>query len=211
MTDVLKIKVCGLVEPENIEQVCHLGPDFVGYIFYRDSKRYVGDKPDPAIFKIPPQGTRKVGVFVNEKIEEVLRVFEVLTLDLVQLHGDESPGYCHDLKQAGIPVIKAISPLKARQNRMMEEYSPGIRYFLFDTPSQQYGGTGRKFDWSLLENIAMPAPFLLSGGIGPGDEVRIKEIRQDHMFGVDISSRFECDPGVKDVTLLERFIKEIRK
>jgi phosphoribosylanthranilate isomerase len=210
MKGKVSIKVCGMVDPENVRAVCDLAPDFIGYIFYPGSKRYIGTEPDPAIFTIPPQEMGKVGVFVNEELEEVKLLFEKYRLDLVQLHGEESPGFCRRLGNAGIPVIKAINPQNVRQKRMMDEYAGEVRYFLFDTPSPHFGGSGRKFDWSMLDDIIMPAPYLLSGGIGPDDVERIKAFRQERFFGVDVNSRFESAPGVKNVKLLARFFHEIR-
>lgn len=200
-----------MLHPENIEQVCSLEPDFVGYIFYRESKRYVGKEPDPAIFRIPPQGTGKVGVFVNEKISVVRRIFESCQLDLAQLHGNESPEYCMSLVESGIPVIKAIDPGSVTSKGNIADYVELVRYFLFDTQGEGYGGTGRQFNWDLLDRFSIPFPFLLSGGIGPGDGDAIGKIGHEWLFGIDVNSRFELSPGMKDVKQLEGFIKEIRK
>lgn len=207
----LKIKICGLRDPENVEQVCGLEPDFVGYIFFRGSKRFVGKDPDPSIFRMPQKGTGKVGVFVNEKISAVKRIFESCHLDLVQLHGDESPAYCISLVEAGIPVIKAIDPGSMNNIGNIADYGELVRYFLFDTPGEERGGTGRKFNWDLLDEFSIPSPFLLSGGIGPGDGPGIAAIGHDWLFGIDVNSRFEISLGIKDVGLLKNFIREIRK
>lgn len=207
----LKIKVCGLRDPENVEQVCGLEPDFVGYIFFRGSKRFVGKDPDPSIFRMPKKGTGKVGVFVNEKISAVKRIFDSCCLDMVQLHGDESPAYCISLVEAGIPVIKVIDPGSMNSIGNITDYGELVRYFLFDTPGEERGGTGRKFNWDLLDEFSIPFPFLLSGGIGPGDGPGIAGICHDWLFGIDVNSRFEISPGIKDVELLESFIREIRK
>lgn len=200
-----------MLHPENIEKVCSLEPDFVGYIFYRESKRYVGKKPDPAIFRIPPQGTEKVGVFVNEKISVVKRIFESCRLDLVQLHGNETPEYCTSLVESGIPVIKSIDPGSVIGKGSIADYADLVRYFLFDTPGEGYGGTGQKFNWDLLDRFSITSPFILSGGIGPGDGAAIGEIGHDWLFGIDVNSRFELFPGMKDVKQLGGFIKEIKK
>lgn len=207
----LKIKVCGLLYPENIEAVCALEPDFVGYIFYPGSKRYVGKKPDPAIFGIPGDGILKTGVFVNEEIYKVEESFSMYRLDLVQLHGEESPQYCQKMKDAGIPVIKVLNQDSVNGGSGPGAYKKGVDYLLFDTPGKEYGGTGRKFDWDLLDKSFIPIPFLLSGGIGPEDGTAIRELRHERLFGIDLNSRFELSPGLKDVNLLEGFMKEIRK
>jgi phosphoribosylanthranilate isomerase len=210
MNRSLKIKVCGLLHPLNVEQVCALEPDFVGYIFYPGSKRYVGEKPDPAIFRIPTKRTGKVGVFVNEEISRLKQIFTLYQLDLAQLHGTESPRYCQNLRDAGISVIKALKPADDPIGGSYEMYKDFVHYFLFDTPGKELGGTGRKFDWDLLNRESISSPFLLSGGIGPGDATAIKEIEHEALIGVDVNSRFELSPGRKDVNLLDRFIKEIR-
>ena len=209
MNRSLKIKVCGLLHPVNIEKVCALEPDFVGYIFYSGSKRFVGEKPDPAIFRIPTKKIGKVGVFVNEEISRLKQIFTLYQLDLVQLHGTESPRYCQDLMEAGIPVIKALKPASGQIGGSYEAYKD-CHYLLFDTPGKELGGTGRKFDWDLLRGESIPLPFLLSGGIGPEDAIAIREIGHEALFGVDVNSRFELSPGMKDIDLLDGFIKEIR-
>ena len=199
-----------MLYPENILEVCALKPDFVGYIFYAGSKRYVGDTPDPAIFRIPERETAKVGVFVNEELSVVKKSCELYHLDLVQLHGNESPQYCQSLNKAGISVIKALNPYNIHGGRSLDEYKGAVQYFLFDTPGKEFGGTGRKFDWDLLSGLSTPQPFLLSGGIGPADAMAIVELDLPGLIGIDVNSKFESYPGMKNKILLEDFIKEIR-
>jgi len=200
-----------LREPGNIERVCRLEPDFVGYIFYPPSKRYVGTHPDPAIFRIPRQPVKKVGVFVNEEILAVQRNFEKCRLDLVQLHGEESPEYCLTLADSGIPVIKSFDPGRIHTHGGIADYVEQVSYFLFDSRGKGYGGTGKHFDWDLLQRFSIPFPFILSGGIAPEDAPRICEMDHEWLYGVDLNSRFETSPGIKEVDWLARFIKEIRK
>lgn len=206
---VLKIKVCGMCHPGNLEQVCALGPDFVGFIFYSGSKRYVGSKVDPALFRIPPVGIKKVGVFVNEEAQQVKRTVEQFGLDLVQLHGAETPSYCDDLRRVGIPVIKALA--LENTSPALEAYAGTVDAFLFDSPGRSHGGTGRKFNWELLEGLCHLLPFMLSGGIGPEDASALLALDFKEMSGIDLNSRFEVEPGIKDVALLGPFINEIRK
>ena len=202
----MKIKVCGMVSPGNLEQVCALQPDYVGFIFYAASKRYVGESPDPALFKVPGSGIRKVGVFVNEGLGEVKSTFETRQLQMVQLHGDESPEYCQILSSQGIPVIKALNA--QTDPGLLEEYGNFVDFVLFDTPDPGYGGSGRKFDWNELKALPSSFPFFLSGGIGAD---ALAELKHDGLLGVDLNSAFESSPGIKDVKLLETFMQKISK
>jgi phosphoribosylanthranilate isomerase len=205
----MKIKVCGMVSPGNLEQVCSLEPDFVGFIFYAASKRFVGESPDPALFRIPAAGIRKVGVFVNESLEKVRAAFESGQLHMLQLHGDESPEYCRILSSEGFPLVKALSVLT--DPGLLEEYREHVEFFLFDTPDPGYGGSGRKFDWNHLQFIPSSIPFLLSGGIGAGDAGAVGKVKHDGLLGVDLNSAFELSPGIKDVKLLKEFMQNISK
>ena len=206
-----------MVDPANLTEICRLDPDFVGYIFFPGSKRFVGQHPDPALFRIPGEGTAKVGVFVNEELAEVVRRFEQCQLDLVQLHGAESPGYCRDLVEEGIPVIKVFHPenpvgKKGRgpEEANMEDYREAAHYFLLDSGGSGEGGSGHQLNWELLGKNDIPLPFLLGGGIGPDDASRLKALALENLFGVDVNSRFESSPGIKNAGLVSRFIYEIR-
>jgi phosphoribosylanthranilate isomerase len=207
-TQQLKVKVCGMRDPENLEQVCALAPDYVGFIFYPGSKRFVGMNPDPLLFDIPGPETRKVGVFVNEEISRVRQAIESYGLEAVQLHGGESAAYCGMLTGETV-VIKALDPHARRAD--MEPYQGVADLLLFDSPGEGHGGTGRKFDWELLKEISPSRPFLLSGGIAPGDAETIRDMKHRGLVGVDLNSRFEHSPGLKNITQLKEFIIEIRK
>jgi phosphoribosylanthranilate isomerase len=204
----LELKVCGMRDPKNLEELCDLAPEFVGYIFYPKSKRFVGNEPDPALFQIPGPKTKKVGVFVNAETSRVSLAIKNHMLDVVQLHGGESVEYCRRLEGEAI-VIKVLDPNV--QQSGLDEYADVVDYFLFDTPGEGYGGTGRKFDWDLLHEISSPVPFLLSGGIGPADVGDIKGINHKQLMGVDLNSMFELAPGQKDIYKLKEFFLEIRK
>jgi phosphoribosylanthranilate isomerase len=205
MKNRIKIKVCGMRDPDNLERVCSLGPDFVGFIFYRGSKRFVGDRPDPLLFDLVPPEISRVGVFVNEELASLKKLFGKHSLNMVQLHGHESPEYCRQVMEAGIPVIKALAP-----DSLLKDYAGAVQYFLFDTPGAGWGGTGKKFDWKLLEGRSIPGHFLMSGGIGPEDAAAIRQLGHEKLRGVDVNSRFELSPGVKDIRLLEEFMKELK-
>ena len=203
----MKIKICGMRSPRNLEQICTLSPDFVGFIFYPGSKRFVGTSPDPSLFQIPGPEIQKVGVFVNETPTTLLHHFETHQLQCVQLHGDESPEYCRRLSRKGVPVIKALDAHTAVAR--LEEYRDQVSYCLFDTPGPGRGGTGQKFDWGLLERIPATVPFLLGGGIGPEDAGALLALDHAGLCGVDVNSRFELSPGVKDVERLKVFMAKI--
>jgi phosphoribosylanthranilate isomerase len=196
-------------DPENLEQLCDLSPEFVGFIFYPNSKRFVGRSPDPALFQIPGPAIKKVGVFVNQEISQVRSAVNKFGLDMVQLHGGERVDYCRNLAGEGVQVIKAIDPRKRLD--AIESYSSVVDFFLFDSAGEGRGGTGRKFDWDLLQHLNMQVPYLLSGGIGPGDAEILRRTSLTGMTGIDINSRFELSPGIKDIEILKKFINELRK
>ena len=196
-------------DPQNLAQLCELAPEFVGFIFYPGSQRFVGERPDPALFRIPGPEIKKVGVFVNEKISIVRRTTELYDLDLVQLHGEESAAYCRQLTEGSAEVIKALGPRELQSG--IGQYTEVVSMLLFDSGGKGQGGTGHKFDWNMLKDLDIQIPYLLSGGIEPGDAEFIKNIGLKGMLGVDINSRFEVSPGLKDIDRLAEFIEEIRK
>ena len=206
----LKIKICGMREPSNIMDVADIKPDMIGFIFYPGSPRYAGEtlKPEDLIFL--PEQIRKVGVFVNSDPEKIKLTVRKYSLDLAQLHGDETPETCQLLNETGINVIKAFN-IKDRQDfRLFEKFIKCTSYFLFDTSTSKYGGSGRKFEWELLDNYDLGHPYILSGGIAPGDELNIRKIANPSFYGIDLNSRFEIRPGLKNVEKLKLFISGIR-
>jgi len=205
----MQIKVCGMREPLNLEQVCALLPEYVGFIFYPRSKRFVGTHPDPALFEIPGPAIKKVGVFVDEELSLVRKTVEIYGLEAVQLHGGESADYCRQLSGETVEVIKAVDPHGPFPE--LERFMEVVDHFLFDSAGAGYGGSGQKFDWKLLEDLPLSASFLLSGGIGPGDADPIRSLHFQGLMGVDINSRFELSPGLKDIARLKKFVIEIRK
>lgn len=205
----IQIKVCGMRDPLNLEQLCSLEPDYVGFIFFSRSKRYVGDHPDPVLFNIPGPSVKKVGVFVDEELHRVRRTIELYGLDVVQLHGRESPEYCRELAPDEVQVIKALDPNGPHVE--IEGYLELVDLLLYDSAGPGAGGSGQKFDWSLLRGLPVGAPFLLSGGIGPEDSGTLRRLEIRGFRGVDINSRFELSPGYKDIKGLKEFITKIRK
>jgi phosphoribosylanthranilate isomerase len=205
----IEIKVCGIRDPQNLEQLCILDPEFVGFIFYPRSLRYVGDRPDPALFDIPGPAIKKVGVFVDEELIRVREAIDQYGLEAVQLHGNESVEYCRQLSPAPVEVIKMLDP--EGPAKALERYAEVVDILLFDSAGAGSGGTGQKFNWDVLEELPSSVPFLLSGGIGPGDAGALGSLDLPGMRGVDVNSRFELSPGMKDIESLKEFFIEIRK
>lgn len=202
----LKIKVCGMRDQENIHAIAALYPDYMGFIFHPASPRYV-TSPEPLD---TPHTIRRVGVFVNARTADILAIAAHYRLDTLQLHGSETPGQCHELKNAGYEIIKAFGISDKKDFTLTANYIDCCDLFLFDTRTPAHGGSGRRFDWQLLENYTGSSPFLLSGGISPRDAKEISKIDHPMLYGVDLNSRFEIETGIKDLNLLEPFIKILR-
>jgi phosphoribosylanthranilate isomerase len=207
----LKIKVCGMRNRENIRQLAELKPDLMGFVFYPASPRYAGEFPAEGMFTSFPAGITKTGIFVDADLYSIKAQVLRFGLQAVQLHGNESPGICKRLKATGIKVIKAFRIDEFADFSKMMAYVSCCDWFLFDTASKIPGGSGEHFDWKLLEKYDIGHPFFLSGGIGPGDADRILSIRHPALVGVDINSKFEIEPGVKDADKVKIFIQRIRR
>ncbi|WP_299708622.1 phosphoribosylanthranilate isomerase [uncultured Pontibacter sp.] len=207
----LKIKVCGMRDPENIRQVAALQPDYMGFIFYEGSKRYCEACITPQLLAELPEGIQKVGVFVNEATEVIQEIVQKYGLDLVQLHGRETPGQCRELQEAGIRLIKAFSV----DDRFVFEntllYERYCDYLLFDTRGNNYGGNGTVFDWEMLKGYFSPLPYFLSGGLNL-ENLQSKEFEElrPKPFAIDVNSGFELKPGLKDVGKLKELITKFR-
>ena len=224
------IKVCGMRDADNIRAVEALGVDWLGLIFWPKSSRYVSEKP-----AYLPTRCKRVGVFVDADPADILRHVADYRLDIIQLHGHESPEYVRSLRAAchvsrGISaapaIIKAISVSTRADIAAYKQYDGLVDYFLFDTRATAAssatvpagssagpilpGGTGLHFDWSVLDAYDGQTPFLLSGGIGPGDADRVLAFHHPKCVGIDLNSRFETAPGLKDISKLREFIKKIR-
>ena len=196
------IKVCGMRDAENIRKVEAQGIDLMGFIFWPKSSRYVSERP-----AYLPTNCKRVGVFVDEDIETVKRITEDYALDFIQLHGHESRAYCAQLK--GLKLIKAFNIATTEEFKQTEPYTGIVDYFLFDTKGKSVGGNGEKFDWSVLSAYDGETPFLLSGGIGPDDAGRVKTFRHPKCLGIDLNSRFEQAPGLKDINKLKDFLNAL--
>lgn len=206
---MIKIKICGMTDPDNVKEIAGLDPDFMGFIFYPRSKRYVGNNPDGFLFNTAP-GILKTGIFVNEEPSQLIYIKELYGLDLIQLHGKESPEYCKNLWNKGLQLIKAFGLSSSFDFSDLEKYVEVCEYFLFDTLSENHGGSGLKFNWQKIYEYKINKPFFLSGGICGEDVQSIKHIDHENFYAVDINSRFETSPGIKDFRKVENFITAIR-
>lgn len=199
----MKIKVCGLKDPKNMQEIDALHPDFVGLIFYPKSPRFIGGE----IF--PNTTAKKVGVFVETPVHYIVRQAEKHQLDYIQLHGKESLEKVKSLYEKGFQLIKVFSVGPNFDFSVTADFEPYCAYFLFDTQGEKPGGNGLQFNWEMLQTYSSKTPFLLSGGIGPADVEQIKKFAHPAWRGIDVNSGFESKPGVKNNCLLKKFIDEI--
>ncbi len=195
---------------QNIHEITKLKPDLIGFIFYQNSKRFVGENLNEDLLKIIPKTTKKVAVFVNESVAQVINIKEKYGFDYVQLHGDESPEYCEEVFYNGIKIIKSFGINEDFDFNNLNLYAGFCDLLLFDTKAKEYGGTGKSFDWKLLENYTAETPFLLSGGIGPENVKEALKFRHPKFLGLDINSKLEVRPGIKSKDKTELIIKTIR-
>ena len=203
----MNIKVCGITQFKQLQQLEAMNIDFAGLIFYKDSVRFAGDKLDKKEIKSADFDLKKVGVFVNPEMIEVLDAIDDYGLNIVQLHGDESPEMCEDLSSE-VEVIKAFRVgADTNIDKMVAPYDDVCDYYLFDTGGlkESFGGTGQQFDWTILTKAKIEKPFFLSGGIGPDDADRIRAFAHPDFFAIDINSKFEKEPGVKDMGAILKF------
>lgn len=209
MLNKVKIKVCGMRHPQNVEQVNQLGIDFMGFIFYPKSARFVETDFDPAIPKSLDTNTKSVGVFVNAEIDYVLACCKRYGFEFVQLHGSESVAYCQQMRAAGLQVIKAFGVDESFNFEQLEAYEEHVDYFLFDTKTKAHGGSGVKFSWELLSAYKLSRPFFLSGGIGPTDGEALQQFEHEKLFALDLNSKFEAAPAQKNTALLQSFLHAV--
>lgn len=207
---MIRVKVCGMTNPVNIKLVSEANPDFMGFIFYPGSPRYVGEDPEIGLFQDVSHNTKKTGVFFNDTNQRILDLSVRKGLDMIQLHGDESPESCLQLRSSGLKIIKAFNVGEDFNFETPGKYMPVCDYFLFDTKSETPGGSGKKFNWNRLEGYSLDKPFFLSGGIGPDDADYVKTFVNRGLFAVDINSRFETSPGIKDYVIVKKFIEKIK-
>jgi phosphoribosylanthranilate isomerase len=205
----MKLKICGMKYPDNILEVGSLLPDYMGFIFWQKSARYFdGEMPEL------PKSINKTGVFVNESIPVIEEKVTKYYLQAIQLHGQESVAFCTELKTKFGKAVKIIKVFSADENfdfSVLKPYESVCDYFLFDTKGKLPGGNGTTFDWRILENYPSTKPFFLSGGIGIEELDSIKEISKTNLplYAIDINSKFEIEPGLKNINLVVGIIREL--
>ncbi len=201
------IKVCGMRDSANIQALSALDVDIMGMIFYEKSPRYVTNPPEVDL----PETMDKAGVFVNAGFDEIMDKASTFALDIIQLHGRETPELCARLKNRGLTVFKAFGIDENFDFNRTKEYEDSVSLFVFDTKTKGYGGSGKKYNWKKLNEYQGETGFLLSGGITPDDLTAILSFRHPQFAGIDLNSGFEIEPGIKDIQRLERFIKSFRE
>ncbi|WP_264558830.1 phosphoribosylanthranilate isomerase [Flavobacterium sp. N2270] len=205
----VKLKICGMKYPENIQEIAALKPDYLGFIFWDQSIRKMDFETLPKI----PLNIKKVGVFVDESIHEIFSKINQFKLDAVQLHGNENIIFCKNVKKIGIEVIKSFSVDNDFDFNSIKEYEPFVDYFLFDTKGKLPGGNGISFDWKVLENYSFEKPYFLSGGIGITEVDAVKDFLKTEAskkcIAIDVNSRFETKPGYKSKIKLKKFKKSL--
>ena len=205
----MKIKVCGLKDPTNIAQVEGLEPDYMGFIFYKESKRYAAPTINKEVMAKIPKTITKVGVFVNETKENIIKLVKKYSLDCIQLHGDESVQVCKEI-QKHVPVIKAFGVNSSFDLNGCKEYEGVADLFLFDTSTESYGGSGKLFDHRVLKGYDLEIPFLISGGLDLKTATALIESPiHPKCIGIDVNSRFEQPNGLKDITLLKQLFSRV--
>lgn len=208
----MRVKVCGITLEEQLIKLPETGATFAGLIFYPKSPRYVLRQMTISQIK-KETNVNKVGVFVNASVEEVLQMVDECRLHMVQLHGDETPKYCEKIADY-ISVVKAFRISETDNIAWrIKDYMEVCDMFMFDTEGAGYGGTGKKFDWAKLHDVVVGKPYFLSGGIDPSDVESLKEFstrpEAKALFAIDINSKFEVVPGVKDMEKIKNFIKQL--
>jgi len=205
----MKIKVCGLKDPANIIQVAGLEPDYMGFIFYKESKRYAVPTINEEVIAKIPKTINKMGVFVNEKEENIINLIKKYDLNSVQLHGDESVELCNKI-QKHVSVIKAFGVNSLFDFNRCKNYEGVTDLFLFDTSTESYGGSGKLFDHTLLKGYDLETPFLISGGLDLKTATAlIENLIHPKCIGIDVNSRFEQPNGLKDITLLKQLFSRV--
>ncbi len=205
----LKLKICGMRDADNMAQLSPLGLDYMGFIFYSKSPRFVGSD-----FTIPtsfPSSISRVGVFVNESVNEIITNAKKSSLSHIQLHGSEGTEVCAALKDVGLNVIKVFSVDEQTDFSITKPYEAVSDFFLFDTKGKYYGGNAQVFNWKLLERYDQSVPFFLSGGLSPENISSVSELSDMNIYALDVNSGVEYSPGLKDISFVKQLLAEVDK
>ena len=202
----IKLKVCGMRDTENIQALATLEPDYMGFIFYKESKRYVANLVAEKVQQLPA-GIKATGVFVNADLQTIAEAVKEFSLSAIQLHGAETPELCESLKIQfpDIEVIKAFGIDEEFNFDLLHTYDNVVDYFLFDTKTPAHGGSGKSFNWEKLKQYHGEKPYFLSGGIGLEHLDDIKALNHSALYAIDINSKFELEPGLKDIVQIKTF------
>jgi phosphoribosylanthranilate isomerase len=204
----MKIKVCGLKHQNNIKAIAALTPDYMGFICYAPSPRYATNLQVETLAALP-ETIYKTAVFVNEDAETITKLIDTYHFDAIQLHGNEGPEFCGSFRNK-VTVIKAFGVDNNFSFERLDQYAGSVDYFMFDTMTAQHGGSGQVFDWSLLDKYKLDTPFFLSGGLSPENIAGVKDIKHPQFYGVDLNSKFEVEPGLKDINKLKKVFELLR-
>jgi len=208
----MKLKVCGITQVQQLLQLDELGVDYAGLIFYSRSVRYVLNKLKSKDVQQLPLSLQKVGVFVNASEEDIKTQIELYGLDVVQLHGDETPAFSSHISNL-VTVIKSFRITQKNEQNidwMVKPYEDSCDYYLFDTNRPgAYGGTGEKFDWGILNYNKINKPFFLSGGIGVRDIEKLKTFTHPFFYATDVNSKVEIEDGIKDINAITELVNEL--
>ncbi len=206
----MKLKVCGMRDAENIKALIELKPDFIGFIFYDKSPRFVGNALDTELIQSIPREIRKVGVFVNATVDYILQNVKKYGLNYAQLHGNETPDFCKNLRMKGVNIIKAFRLDESFVFSQLNNYKPQVDFFLFDAKGDGYGGNGIAFDWTILKKYDNQKPYFLAGGISLDNLDELANITPKP-YSLDVNSKFEVEPGVKDIDKIAELITKMRE
>jgi len=198
----MKIKVCGLRDKDNIQAVAALAPEYMGFICYEPSPRYVKDISTDILSNLP-SNVYKIAVFVDESKETINELLDTFGFNAIQLHGNESPDFAHSFRDK-VTVFKAFGLNADFDFEQLNNYANKVDYFLFDTKTDIHGGSGKTFDWRILDNYKLDTPFFLSGGLSLDNLAEVNTINHPQFYGVDLNSKFETSPGVKDIDKLKQ-------
>ena len=207
----MKIKICGMRDLENIQGVARCYPDFMGFIFYSKSPRNVDVKSFEKEYYEFPKGISRVGVFVDESSSVVVAICKRLGMSYAQLHGNESPEYCRKIRKEGLSVIKVFHLDNNFDFSQLQSYQEVSDLFLFDTKTKNFGGSGKHFDWNLLKKYTLDIPLFLSGGISSEDIAAIKALNIRQLIAIDVNSKVEISPGIKDLSKVKELILKMRE